>query len=246
MNIIICDDDRLCRKQISSRLIDFLNSYQADYTIEEFYSAEQVLNYCKKENSQTIDLLLLDIEMSGMDGIHLKDNLFYQSKIKYIIFISSFRERIDETFGNKTLGFLDKPLIMDKFNRLLQKAYQLFQQEELFLIYDINRIPHNIKLNEVAYLQAAGEWSVLYLNSGKQEIVIKEMLNEAIHKIAKAQMVRISKSVAVSLNYVIKANSTTIFTVDGQKFNLGRAYKHDFQESFINYLKTGMAKNNEK
>lgn len=239
LNIAICDDEKFQRETIRKRLEDFFKEQNSNYTVEEFSSAEQVLDYCKDKNNSTIDLLLLDIEMPGMDGISLKDNLFYQSKIKYILYISSFRERIDETFGNKTLGFLNKPISVSAFNRLLYKAYQLYQQEESLLIYDINQVPHNVRLNEIAYLQASGEWSELHFSSGKEEIILKDMLNEAIRKTSRAQVIRISKSTAVSLNYVSKMNSTTVFTKGGHKFNLGRVYKENCQEVFMNYLKTG-------
>ena len=83
LNIAICDDEKFQRETIRKRLEDFFKEQNSNYTVEEFSSAEQVLDYCKDKNNSTIDLLLLDIEMPGMDGISLKDNLFYQSKIKY-------------------------------------------------------------------------------------------------------------------------------------------------------------------
>lgn len=239
LHIAICDDEIFQRELIGNKIADFFSEKSISYTVEEFSSGEEVLNYCRKKDSLPIDILLLDIEMSGIDGISLKDNIFYQSKIKYIIFISSFRERIDETFGNKTLGFLGKPISDAPFNRLFQKACQLIQQEELILIYDIDNVPHNIRISEIAYLQSSGEWSEVHFSSGKETIMIKAMLSEAINSFRKAQIVRISRFIAISLNYVSKMSSEVVFTKDGQQFKLGRVYKHTSREAFMNYLKVG-------
>ena len=54
LNIAICDDEKFQRETIRKRLEDFFKEQNSNYTVEEFSSAEQVLDYCKDKNNSTI------------------------------------------------------------------------------------------------------------------------------------------------------------------------------------------------
>ena len=74
-------------------------------------NAQEVLDYINDEKTASIDLLLLDIEMDGLDGIALNQYLIRNNKISWIVYISNFVERMSEAFSEKTLVLSVSPLI---------------------------------------------------------------------------------------------------------------------------------------
>lgn len=81
-----------------------------NHTFYLFQSAEEVLYYCENMKNKRIDILFLDIEMPGMDGICLKNKLVDSPLIWRILFTTYYREKVFDAFGLKTIGFLLKLL----------------------------------------------------------------------------------------------------------------------------------------
>ena len=83
ITIGICDDEQKSREI----LLSFCRQLFVDkenYEIKEFVSGEEVLK------SEKTDILLLDIEMCGIDGIVVKDELQNQGEEVDILFITNY------------------------------------------------------------------------------------------------------------------------------------------------------------
>ena len=75
MNIIICDDRIDDRKNLSDLLSDYGEKKNYEFAITEYESGEQL---CEEQSAlEACQLLFLDINMQGMDG--LKTCLLYTS-----------------------------------------------------------------------------------------------------------------------------------------------------------------------
>ena len=67
MNIIICDDRIDDRKNVSDLLSDYGEKKNYEFTITEYDSGEQL---CEEQSAlEACQLLFLDINMQGMDGL---------------------------------------------------------------------------------------------------------------------------------------------------------------------------------
>lgn len=71
-------------------------------------NAQEVLDYIQDEKAVKMALLLLDIEMDGLDGIALNQYLIRNKKISWIVYVSNFVEQMSEAFSEKTLSPLIK------------------------------------------------------------------------------------------------------------------------------------------
>ena len=114
ITIGICDDEQKSREI----LLSFCRQLFVDkenYKIKEFVSGEEVLK------SEKTDILLLDIEMCGIDGIVVKDELQNQGEEVDILFITNYSERMQEAYGKNVFGFLHKPLQYLEFQKEMQK-----------------------------------------------------------------------------------------------------------------------------
>ena len=73
IKIAICDDSHADQNSILTMLKAVLQSSRIPYTAETFSSADALL--CALDGSRTYQLFLLDVVMSGMNGIQLAHRL---------------------------------------------------------------------------------------------------------------------------------------------------------------------------
>ena len=111
MNVAICDDNMTIHEQLHNLLSEFSHQYGQEIKVFDFMNAQEVLDYIQDEKAVKMDLLLLDIEMDGLDGIALNQYLIRNNKIAWIVYISNFVERMSEAFSEKTLVLSVSPLI---------------------------------------------------------------------------------------------------------------------------------------
>lgn len=85
MNIGICDDNDEVRQSIFDLCKEISKEENEIHSCIVFKCGEEVLNYCKQKDSLKIDILFLDIEMPGIDGIELKNLFRIPTLMVYIV-----------------------------------------------------------------------------------------------------------------------------------------------------------------
>lgn len=101
--ISIVDDDRSVRVALK-RLIGALG-----YTAVTFVSAEEFLNSIELT---TTDCLITDIQMPGLSGIELRNQLTAEGHDIPVVFITAYPEQKIErrVLQNGAIGYLSKPI----------------------------------------------------------------------------------------------------------------------------------------
>ena len=122
MKIAICDDEAKYRKTIA----DFLKLYEETHLIgvEEFQSAEILLKTAEK--GETFDIVFMDIEMSGLNGVDAAKTLKKLNEDIIIIFVTAYTKYISETFHMGAFQFLLKPIKEEDLKTDFERAVQLF------------------------------------------------------------------------------------------------------------------------
>lgn len=88
--IAICDDERAEAERLGSVVSDWSRAAGIDCAIDTFSGAEALLS--AREDRGEYDILLLDVEMRGMDGIALARRLRADGCRAEIIFVTSHFE----------------------------------------------------------------------------------------------------------------------------------------------------------
>ena len=114
--IAIVDDDDSFRRAATS----FVRSL--GYDAAAFESAEAFL---KSNHLRETDCLISDVQMPGMTGIELQDELIAQGFAMPIIFITAFPEmRVRaQALASGAVGILDKPFSDQILIKCLNKAF---------------------------------------------------------------------------------------------------------------------------
>lgn len=226
MLIGICDDNAIYRNHMTN----IIRRYESKEAIEivTFCDGKEVLGF-----QRDLDILFLDIEMNGMNGLEVKEKL--QDKNTFIIIITDYDEYALDGYGRNVIGFLRKEEADENVKKYLEKAVAL--REKSIILVD------NIQSNEVLYVKAEGKYVRFRLKDGLTAIY-NIGINTLSDKLADYSFVRVHKSFVVNLKYINQVNEEksgrTTLMVGGDCIPISYRRKADSLMKYRAYLrKTG-------
>src|SRR5690606_27158073 len=121
MKTLIVDDNKIARttmKQLTRQVTDM-------ELVGECANAMEVYDLLRE---QSIDLLLLDIELPGMTGIELTKNLGNRRPV--IIFTTAKKEYAVEAFELNVADYIVKPVTLARFLQAVEKAREMIESNK--------------------------------------------------------------------------------------------------------------------
>jgi DNA-binding LytR/AlgR family response regulator len=199
MNALIIDDNKMSRmslNQLASRIGDLT-------IVAECSSAIEAYNLLL---SETVDLLLLDIEMPGMSGLELTKNLVNRRPV--IIFITSKKEYAADAFDLNVVDYIIKPVSGSRFIQAIDKAREILnsnkeevnvKEDEFIFIRDSNII-RRLKLDDILFAEAMGDYVKLY--TPEKFYAIHATLKAVEERLPASRFLRVHRSYLVAINKI--------------------------------------------
>ena len=237
--VAICDDDQMIRKQLREIVEDKMLLQEASRNLLEFESAEDVLAYTSCQENRQIDLLYLDIEMQGMNGIQLMQQLVSSDRVWRIVFVTNHPENILSSFSIKTVGFLIKPLAEEEVSKKLQNVLQEWQQKRSLLCKGIDGRYLIFRHEDILYFEADRNYCKIYYIDNTKKITsqfLDERIGELEHHLAQMHFLRIHKSFLVNLMYVDSVHDRAEMYHGKVTLPIGRSYKETARHALLGYV----------
>ena len=152
MNIAICDDEKLCIDRMIECLDKASKELGTQFVYKRFSSGEELLKY-----DENIDILFLDVEMDGINGIETMKFLETKENVKFIIFASSHSEYVFDSFGEKTMGFLCKPVDDERVLKKIKKVIEKLNAKKNIKPIEINVDGRNVLISPEDIVYISGE-----------------------------------------------------------------------------------------
>ncbi|MEO7978659.1 LytTR family DNA-binding domain-containing protein [Flavobacterium sp.] len=221
---IIVDDDEIDRLTVLS----FAKKFPVLDILGVFESAEEALLIIEKEK---IDILFLDIDMPGLNGIEFRKNAL---EIPVCIFITAHPEHAVESFQIETLDFIVKPLKLDRFSQTMSRIEEFMEIKLKASLFEASiggdtiyiKEGHEqtkVKLHEILYLEALKDYT-LVITDKKRHCVLSSIGN-LLKEDHFQSFIRIHRSYAVQKQFIQKINSTEILLNNNITIPVGRSYK---------------------
>lgn len=201
----------------------------------ECASAIEAYNLLQKEK---IDILLLDIEMPGMNGIELTRNLGRNGPV--IIFTTAKKDYAIEAFDLSVADYLLKPVRPARFIQSIDKARELLESrhKELhspdneFVFIRDNGVLKSIRLDDILYLEAMGDYVKLY--TSRRFHAIHSTLKSVEEKLPLSRFMRVHRSYIVALDKIEALEDGSII-IQKEAIPVADAYRAAFN-SRLNLL----------
>ena len=203
MRIAVCDDDELFRIEFKSVLDKVL--INAEYDIDTFSGGSSLYEAFLKN---PFDLVFLDIEMPGIDGITLAKRLRAVSENVQIVFLTSHIEYALEGYEVNALRYLVKPVDMNKLSEVLKYIQDkknnsrqiMIKQEGEDIVIDISDIIYMESMDKnVRIVTSKSEYITRYNISDYEE----ELKNSGFLRIHRGYLISLSKVKKIVKNDVV-------------------------------------------
>lgn len=195
MKILIIEDEARIARRLQRMAISY---FEQDVTITICDAVDKGLTYLE---NNTIDLLLLDLNLNGENGFDILESVV--SKSFHTIIVSAYADRAITAFEYGVLDFVPKPFDEIRLGQAFKRISQSLKTTEEPLRFLAVKKAGNIKLIELKdllYIKGAGIYSELYLRNGNQVLHDKSL--DTLAQILPNTYQRIHKSYLVSLHLV--------------------------------------------
>lgn len=213
--IAICDDSKADTEYLSTLAKRWARAKGVSCSLNAFSCAESLLF---DSSTSEYDILLLDIEMSGMDGVTLARRIREKSDTAEIIFVTGYSDYICDGYDVGALHYLLKPVKEERLYGVLDRALTRLRKNGRSLVLALQEQTVRVPLHEIRYLEVRQNYVTVHC---KGEYTVKKPLSE-FEAALDERFFRTGRSHIVNLSFVRRVTKTDVYLSDGTSLPLPR------------------------
>lgn len=227
ITIALCDDDSEQIKNLRRLIGEWADGKPFAVNIAGYESGEQFLF---EYQDDPCDLLLLDIEMSGINGMELAKKLRSAGDMLPIIFITGYSDYMADGYDVEALHYLLKPVETDKLFAVLDRyAARQGRSEEIILTTAEGTC--RTAAESISYIEAFGRKTAVHL---RDKTVLE--CNMSISEFENLSgFIHCHRSYIVNLEQVRSITKTSVILETGEEIPLSRRLYNEVNKSFIEF-----------
>lgn len=220
LRIAICDDETDARDALRI-LLEKILIEDAEEIVYEFSSGTNAASWIANHPGE-IDLLFLDVEMKGLNGMETAEKIRTFDRQILIVFVTGYSDYVFDGYRVGALDYLMKPVTEEKLRLLLGRVRAKSAQEE----------PHTFTLKN-----RDGTWrfrfpDILYFYSDRRQVILVTARGEypfyarldEVEKQLSPDFVRIHQRYLIQPANVDYLGGESV-TINGQELPCSRRYR---------------------
>lgn len=229
LNIAVCDDEAAAVAIVRRVLKDSFAARELKAEIATYTDAENLLKVIQAGGCY--DILLLDIDMPGIDGVELGARLHDLMQNTILIYVSGRAERVFDSFRARPFRFVRKsvfreewPGVMDDLERELERR----RASRLVFMSGTQQIA--LRAEEIVYVEALRKKQALHTLRGEYDL--SDSFENVASRLDGLGFIRIHRSYTVNYRFIYSLNRTEVELDDGSLLPIGRSKHAAVQQEF--------------
>lgn len=231
MKLAIIEDEQVHRDLLTSYVQNWGILRNTAVDIRHFVSAEQFL--FEWESEPDFELLFVDIQMSGMDGMAMVRKIRETDDSIIIVFTTGITDYLEEGYEVAALHYLLKPISEDKVRSCLDRAAAKHREESFVLVHEGEDI-RKLMTEKINFVEAMGHGSIIGIaDSGT--IQVKEGISELERVLEPGKFIKCHRSYLCRLGSIYRIDKDTVLLDDGSRVPVSRRMYQEVNQAFIRY-----------
>ena len=236
IRIAIIDDESVQREYLLSLLKKWKEMTINTLSMHQFDSAEAFM--FEYEEDRRYDILFVDIQMKGMNGIDMAKRIRQNDDLVNIVFITAYPDFMQSGYDVNALHYLIKPIDEKKLFEIVDKVIlKMSGTVKPVLVRTKQNVLMKIDADSIIYIEAdAHDTKVITCNG---IIYAKESITEMYDKLGEG-FFRCQRSFIVNLKCIKYITRKEIILDDGKSIPISRNLYDKANRAFISYFKGGI------
>lgn len=232
LRIAVCDDEKAIRDDLARLVETELPSPK----IGVFSSGEALLS-----DAGVYDIVLLDIEMPGENGLETAKEIRGRSRETVIIFITGYEAYMQDAFDVQAFHYLLKPVREEKLREVLSRAAKeiarVKSDAERHILLKSSGMSRKILLDDIIFLESNNKKVIVHLSDGAVLESYKKM--DDMEQVLGSAFFRCHRGYIINLKHIVSYTASEVTLAGGKRILIAQRKYTDFVKVYLRYAKTG-------
>lgn len=221
ISFAVCEDEDYFASKLETMLRQYAKRINSSLSIHRFLDGEALM-----QSRQPFDVILMDIRLSGEDGISVMRRLRETGNSSQLLFITAYPEYALEAFSLDTVHYLMKPVDEANLFPALDRAVKRIasEAEKVFVLSKGNSLT-KIRMNEILYCESLDHQIILHSLTGNLQF---SGALDTVQKQLDGRFFRCHRSFLVNMDYVTGTDADSALLRGGGKVLVSRRRRQEF------------------
>ena len=229
ISIGIVEDNLFCQEQLANHLNNWAKKNDHDMILSVFSNSEDFL--CNFHLLEDLDILFLDIQLDGMDGLALAKDLRSKNFTGNIVFLTAYKEYVFHGYQVHALNYLLKPVSYSDVLTCMNIVYE--QKKVDHYTFSIGNTIYRLSYKNILYFSSDKHYIEIFTRytSYKHLGTFKQVLS-----ITPTYFVRCHRTLIVNTHNIESLQKSTITLVGGNTIPVSRSYIKDVRNQLLKHI----------
>ena len=231
-NIAICDDEKVALELLGASVKGALRSRNVDASIEVFARPRDLLARMK---NVSFDLLFLDIEMPGMTGLELAQQLRREGNLIDIIYISNREDLVFDALRTNPRGFIRKTRLIQDVSGVIDTylSYRKADDHPQTLIIKERDQVMYIPIDKLQYIEGSGKSQMAHVVGKEEPMELHKSMQELEEELSGYGLLRIHKGYLLNYRFIRRIGDNEVTLTNGEKLPISRRKYQEIREAYM-------------
>lgn len=234
ITVRICDDDQFAIGAVQGAVVSAFEKQGLLVETENFSNGHDLLESFR---SSSCDLLLLDIDMPGSDGINCAVQLRQDKVNVEIIFVSNCENRVFDSFKVEPIAFVRKNhFFADMTNAITTFLRRRSKRQKSIAVKSGGKIV-NVLIDEIEYVEGALAKQHIHVKGKKEYYEISSSMKALEDALTEYGFLRIHNGYLVNMLAINVIRNNDVEMKSGTLLPMSRGHAQETREKYLNMMR---------